>query len=136
MQIERIVTMSTQPAPEPTFTGDVIIGGYFRRNLPSRLAGAFVAFAPGARTPWKINPLGQTLVVTNGVGWAQIEGEGVVEIHAGDIVWFPPGVRHWEGATPTQAMSYVALHETDSGSGVEFGRKVSDEEYSLGSLKP
>lgn len=135
MQIDRIVTMSAQEAPEPTFTGDIIIGGYFRRDPPSHLAGATVAFAPGARTPWKVNPLGQTLVVTNGVGWAQIEGEDTAEIRAGDLVWFPPGVRHWEGATPIRAMSYVALQETDGGTGVEFGRKVSDDEYSLGPPK-
>ena len=113
MQIDRIATMSVLQAPEPASTGDVAIGGYLRRCPPSRLVSASVAFAPGARTPWKVNPMGQTLVVTDGVGWAQIEGEDVVEIRAGDIVWFPPGVRHWEGATPTRAMSYVALHETD-----------------------
>lgn len=119
----------TTRAPESTFTGDVQIGGYFRRPAPSRLAGAHVSFAPGSRTPWKVNPVGQTLVVTGGVGWAQIEGEDVVEVRVGDFIWCPPGQRHWEGATPDQAMTYVALQEEGSGEGVQFLSRVTDEQY-------
>lgn len=123
---------STSRAPESTFAGDVQIGGYFRRAAPSRLVGASASFAPGSRTPWKVNPVGQTLVVTSGTGWAQIEGEEVVEIHAGDFIWCPPGQPHWEGATPTEAMAYVALQEEGGGGGVQFRTRVTDAEYLAG----
>lgn len=128
MQLHRHGAGPTDRAPEATFTGDVYISGYFRRAAPSRLAGAAAHFAPGARTPWKVNPLGQTLIVTSGVGWAQCEGEEIVEIGAGDILWCPPGRRHWEGATPGHAMTYVAIHEQT----VEFGERVTDEQYRQG----
>jgi len=111
MQIHRIGNSPTNRPAEATFTGDVSISGYFQRSAPSRMAGATVAFAPGARTPWKVNPAGQTLIVTSGVGWAQGEGEEIIEIRAGDTIWCPPGQRHWDGATPDEAMTYVALHE-------------------------
>lgn len=125
MQIYRIGTLPTNRPPEETFTGDVRISGYFHREAPSRLAGAIVTFSPGARTPWKVNPLGQTLIVTSGVGLAQCGGEEIVEIRAGDMIWCPPGEKHWEGATPDHAMTYVAIHEGT----VEFREKVTDEEY-------
>ena len=125
MQIHRNEAGPHTRAPETSFTRDVMISGYFQRAAPSRLAGAVATFPPGARTPWKVNPLGQTLIVTSGVGWAQCEGEPVVEIRAGDLVWCPPGRRHWEGATPDQTMAYVALHETT----VQFQDKVTDQEY-------
>ena len=133
MQLNHRGSLPTKKAPEQNFTGDVYISGYFVRAAPSRLVGATVSFTPGARTPWKVNPLGQTLVVTSGVGWAQAEGEEIVEIRAGDLVWWPPGQRHWEGATPNQAMTYIALQETQDGQGVEFQNKVTDQEYSRGS---
>lgn len=129
MKIERPATSLTSTPPEPAFTGDVRISGYLERPSPSRLAGETVAFAPGARTPWKVNPLGQTLVVIDGVGWAQCEGEEIVEIRSGDVVWFPLRQRHWEGATPDHAMTYVAVHEAQKGRAVEFGAAVSDDEY-------
>jgi quercetin dioxygenase-like cupin family protein len=132
MQIHRVTEMATSRPPERNFTGDVEIGGYFERSTPSQLAGAMVTFAPGARTPWKVNPLGQTLIVTSGVGWAQCEGEDIVEIRAGDIVWCPPGVKHWDGATPDEAMTYVAVHEKKDGRAVEFGDAVTDDEYQIG----
>lgn len=132
MQIDRDDAASAVRPPEPNFTGDVRIGGYFERAAPSRLAGATVTFAPGARTPWKVNPLGQTLVVTSGVGWAQVEGEPIVEIRAGDVVWCPPGRRHWDGATPSRAMTYVAVQETGQGGSVRFGDKVTDGDYRQG----
>ena len=135
MQIYRSGVSPTNRALESTFTGDVQIGGYFRRAAPSRLAGASVTFAPGARTPWKVNPLGQTVVVTSGVGWAQLEGEEIAEVRAGDVIWFPPGQRHWEGATPAQAMTYVAVQE-EGGAGVQFLERVTDEEYRKGLLAP
>ncbi|MBC3788878.1 (R)-mandelonitrile lyase [Spirosoma utsteinense] len=129
MQIDRIGSSPANRPPEDSFTGDVSISSYFQRSVPSRLAGAIVTFAPGARTPWKTNPLGQTLVVTSGVGWAQCEGESIVEIRAGDLIWFPPGELHWQGATPDQAMTYVAIQESVV---VLFGRQVTDEEYHQG----
>lgn len=128
MQINRSGTLPGDRPPEPTFTGDVRISGYFQRAAPSRLSGATVTFAPGARTPWKVTPAGQTVVVTSGVGWAQVEGEAVVEIRAGDVIWFAPGQRHWEGATPDQAMTYFATQEA----GVGFGEQVTDEDYRQG----
>ena len=115
--------------------GNVRIFGYFERQSPSCLASATVTFAPGARTLWKVNPLGQTLIVTSGVGWAQAEGEPIVEIRPGDIVWCPPGRRHWDGATPDQAMTYVAVQKVKHGRYVQFGDKVSDEEYGRGSTR-
>lgn len=129
MQIHRNGAGLTERPPEEGFVGDVEVSGYFRRDAPSRLAGATVTFAPGARTPWKTNPLGQIIVVTSGVGWAQCEGEEVIEIGVGDVVWYPPGQRHWEGATPDRAMTYVALHEAKDGRTVEFGEEVTDDDY-------
>lgn len=132
MHISRTGSTPVTRAPESTFTGDVLIGGYFRRAAPSRLAGATVTFTPGSRTPWKVNPAGQTLVVVDGVGRAQAEGEPVVELHAGDVVWCPPGQRHWEGATPDQQMTYVAVQEEGSSGGVQFLAAVTDDEYRRG----
>lgn len=129
MQIHRNGSSPTDIAPERTFTGDVHISGYFQRAAPSRLAGAAVTFTPGSRTPWKVNPLGQTVIVTSGVGWAQSEGDEIVEIRPGDVIWYPPGQRHWEGATPDQAMTCVAVQESAV---VEFREKVADEEYQQG----
>lgn len=128
MHIHRNGAGPTTMAPEATFTGDVQISGYFQREAPSQLAGAAASFPPGARTPWKVNPLGQTLVVTSGVGWAQSAGEAIVEIRAGDLIWCPPGQPHWEGATPDHAMTYIAMHEET----VDFRDKVTDEEYREG----
>ena len=128
MEIYRNDPSATTRAPEPSFTGDVQIGNYFRRQEPSRLAGAVAVFPPGARTPWKVNPIGQTLIVTDGVGLAQSEGLVIVEIRAGDMIWCPPGEKHWEGGTPDQAMTYVAVQE-EAGEIVQFLAEVTDEEY-------
>lgn len=129
MRIDRADAAGSRP-PESGFTGDIAVSGYFVRAAPSRLCGAIVHFAPGARTPWKTNPLGQTLVVTHGTGRAQVAGEPVVALRVGDVVWFPPGVRHWEGADPDVSMTYVAVQEADGDSGVTFGESVTDAEYS------
>ncbi len=134
MQISRTEKSASTAAPEASFTGDVRISGYFRRAAPSRLAGAFVSFPAGARTPWKINPFGQTVIVTSGLGWAQCEGEGIVEIRSGDVIWFRPGERHWEGATSETEMSYFAIQEEHNRRGVEFGPSVTDQEYQRQSL--
>ena len=132
MKIYRPDNLPTNRPPEDSFTGDVNISTYFRRAAPSRLVGAIATFAPGARTPWKVNPLGQTLIVTSGIGWAQSEGEEIVEIRVGDLIWFPPGQKHWEGATPHHAMTYVAIQEEGDGQGIKFIGKVTDEEYLKG----
>ncbi|HEX8426446.1 (R)-mandelonitrile lyase [Hymenobacter sp.] len=132
LRIYPLGSLPTRKAPEQNFTGYVSISNYFERAAPSRLVSATVTFAPGARTPWKVNPLGQTLFVTSGVGWAQSEGEEVVEIRAGDIVWCPPGQRHWDGATPEHALTYIAVQEAQDGRAVEFREQVTDEEYRQG----
>ena len=132
MQIYHSSTLPTSRAPEENFTGNVTIGGYFRREAPSRVVSATVTCAPGSRTPWKVNPLGQTLVVLSGAGWAQCQGEEIVEIREGDVVWCPPGRRHWEGATPDQAITYVAIQEFEGDTSVSFGERVTDEEYRKG----
>ena len=92
-------------------------------------AGASVTFEPGARTAWHTHPLGQTLIVTAGCGWAQREGGPVEEIRPGDVVWFPPGEKHWHGATATTAMTHIAIQEKLNGKAVEWMEKVTDEQY-------
>jgi quercetin dioxygenase-like cupin family protein len=101
----------------------------FDAPAPARVAAASVSFEPGARTAWHTHPLGQTLVVTAGCGWAQRWGEPVEEIRPGDVVWFPPGEKHWHGATPTTAMTHIAMHEKLDGKAVEWLEQVSDEQY-------
>jgi quercetin dioxygenase-like cupin family protein len=88
-----------------------------------------VTFEPGARTAWHTHPLGQTLIVTAGLGWVQREGGPVEEIRPGDVVWFPPGLKHWHGASPTTAMTHIAVQESSGGKNVEWMEKVSDDQY-------
>jgi 4-carboxymuconolactone decarboxylase len=112
------------------FTGAVSVEPLLQANDPSRLAGARVTFAPGARTAWHSHPLGQTLIVTAGVGWVQQEGGEKQEIRPGDVVWTPPGVKHWHGATATDHMTHIALTEQQpDGKRVEWMEKVSDAQY-------
>jgi quercetin dioxygenase-like cupin family protein len=101
----------------------------FRPHDPARTSGAYVTFEPGARTAWHTHPLGQTLIVTAGFGWVQREGASVEEVRPGDVVWFPPGLKHWHGATPTTAMTHVAITETLNGKNVDWMEKLSDEQY-------
>ena len=115
--------------PADYFTGRVRIDPLFSSPDPARTAGALVTFEPGARTAWHTHPLGQTLIVTAGCGWVQREGGAVEEIRPGDVVWFPPGEKHWHGATPTTAMSHIAVQEKLNGSPVEWMEKVTDEQY-------
>ncbi len=96
---------------------------------PARAAGASVTFEPGARTAWHTHPLGQTLIITAGCGWVQREGGPVEEVHAGDVVWFPPGEKHWHGATPTTAMTHIAVQEQLDGKVVDWLEHVSEEQY-------
>ena len=111
------------------FTGAVRIDPLFDAADPARVFGASVTFEPGARTAWHTHPLGQTLIVTSGRGWAQREGGPVEEIRPGDVVWFPPGEKHWHGATPTTAMTHIAIAEKLDGKSAEWMEKVSDDQY-------
>ena len=103
-----------------------------KRPEPARVRGASVTFEPGARTAWHTHPLGQTLIVTSGLGWAQREGGPIEEIRPGDVVWFAPNEKHWHGATPTTAMTHIAIQEALDGKVVDWMEKVSDEEYLSG----
>jgi quercetin dioxygenase-like cupin family protein len=98
-------------------------------SQPADVRGARVTFEPGARTAWHTHPLGQTLIVTSGLGWAQCEGEAVAEIRPDDVVWFPPGQKHWHGASPTTAMTHIAIQEAADGKVVEWMEHVTDEQY-------
>ncbi|WP_319937524.1 (R)-mandelonitrile lyase [Sphingomonas cannabina] len=131
MRIQRSGTQPSQRGPAEWFTGSVRIDPLTVAPEP-RFGVASVTFEPGARTAWHTHPLGQTLIVTSGVGWTQCEGEAVVEIRAGDVVWCPPGHRHWHGASPTTAMTHIAIQEVLDGSMVEWMEHVSDEDYLAG----
>lgn len=111
------------------FTGSVRIDPLFDAPEPARVFGASVTFEPGARTAWHTHPLGQTLIVTSGCGLAQRWGGPIEEIHPGDVVWFPPGEKHWHGATPTTTMTHIAIVEKLAGRTADWMEKVSDEQY-------
>jgi len=132
MQITRNADLQTVVGPAEFFTGRATITGQFQREEPARVSGAIVHFAPGARTAWHVHPLGQTLIVTEGVGWTQVEDGPVQEFHAGDILWCPPEHKHWHGATPTSAMTHIAIQESVNGSPVSWMEHVTDEEYLAG----
>lgn len=129
MDILRNGSRPSGKGPAEYFTGSVRIDPLFNPPEPARIATALVTFEPGARTAWHTHPLGQTLIVTAGLGWVQREGGPIEEIRAGDVVWFPPGEKHWHGATATTAMSHVALQEKLNGSPVDWLEHVTDEEY-------
>ena len=129
MEIKRSGSQPSGKGPPDYFTGVVRVDSLFKAPDPARVAGAYVTFEPGARTAWHTHPLGQTLVVTYGCGWAQREGGPIEEIRPGDVVWFPPGEKHWHGATPTTAMMHNAIQESLNGKVVDWMEKVSDEQY-------
>ena len=129
MEIKRIGTEPSQKGPEDWFTGTVRIDYLFQAIYPARAGGAQVTFEPGARTAWHTHPLGQTLIVTFGCGWVQLEGGPIEEIHPGDVVQIAPGEKHWHGATATTAMTHIAVQESLNGSPVTWMEKVSDEQY-------
>jgi quercetin dioxygenase-like cupin family protein len=129
MEIRRNGTQPSAKGPADYFTGSVRIDPLFEAPEPARGRGAHVTFEPGARTAWHTHPLGQTLIVTSGLGWAQREGGPVEEIRPGDVVWFLPGEKHWHGATPTKAMTHIAIQEALNGKAVDWMEKVSDEQY-------
>ncbi|KAB2703272.1 (R)-mandelonitrile lyase [Brucella lupini] len=112
------------------FTGSVRVDDRFKGSGEARIGGATVTFEPGARTAWHTHPLGQTLIVTQGIGLVQAEGGPIQEIRPGDVAWIPPGVKHWHGASPTVGMSHIAFSESLDGKSVEWMEQVSDEQYS------
>ncbi len=129
IKISRVSSQSTSESPEQNFTGSVFVSSRFQAAAPARAGGGVVTFAPGARTAWHTHPLGQTLIVTTGVGRVQKSGEPAQEIRPGDIVWIPPSVKHWHGASPTVGMSHIAIAESLDGKSVDWMEKVNQEQY-------
>src|SRR4051812_11590251 len=129
MDIKRSGTQPSGKGPDEYFTGTVRIDPLFQAPDPARVAGASVTFEPGARTAWHTHPLGQTLIVAAGAGRAQRWGGPIEEIRPGDVIWIPPGEKHWHGAAPTTAMTHIAIHEQQGGKTVEWMEKVSDGQY-------
>jgi quercetin dioxygenase-like cupin family protein len=132
MDIKRNGPQPSAKGPADYFTGSVRIDTPFKGEAPARVGGAFVTFEPGARTAWHTHPLGQTLIVTSGCGLAQRQGGPIEEIRPGDVVWFPPGEKHWHGATRTTEMTHIAIAEPLDGKVVDWMEKVSDEQYLKG----
>jgi quercetin dioxygenase-like cupin family protein len=129
MEIKRGGSQPSRKGPADWFTGSVRIDLLFQAAAPARGQGAAVTFEPGARTAWHTHPLGQTLIVTFGVGWVQREGGPVEEIRPGDVVWFAPNEKHWHGASSTSAMTHIAVQEALDGKVVDWMEKVSDDQY-------
>jgi quercetin dioxygenase-like cupin family protein len=129
MQIKRSGSQASNKGPSDWFTGTVRIDPLFPATDPARAAGNSVTFEPGARTAWHTHPLGQTLIVTAGAGRAQRWDGPIEEIRPGDVVWFEPGEKHWHGASPTTAMTHIAIQEQLNGKPVDWLEKVSDLQY-------
>jgi quercetin dioxygenase-like cupin family protein len=129
MEIKRVGSQPSGEGPADWFTGRVRIDPLFEASEPARVRGASVTFEPGARTAWHTHPLGQTLIVTSGLGWVQRWGGPIEEIRPGDVIWFAPGETHWLGATLTTAMTHIAIQEALDGKPVEWMERVSDEQY-------
>jgi quercetin dioxygenase-like cupin family protein len=129
MDIKRSGTQPSARGPADWFTGTVRIDPIIQASAPARVSAASVTFEPGARTAWHTHPLGQTLIVTAGCGRAQREGGPIEEIRPGDVVWFAPGEKHWHGASPTTAMTHIAIQEVLNGKPVDWLEQVSDAQY-------
>ena len=129
LKIARAGTQPSSKAPLEYFTGTVRIDPLFSAVEPSRVSSAAVTFEPAARTAWHTHPVGQTIIVTSGLGWARVEGGQIEEIRPGDVITFAPGVKHWHGASPTVAMTHIAIQESIDGSPVVWLEKVTDEQY-------
>jgi quercetin dioxygenase-like cupin family protein len=129
MVITRAGTQASVPGPAQNFTGSARVDPLFGPHAPSTVAAAAVTFEPGARSAWHTHPAGQVLVVTAGVGRVQQWGGKVQEIRPGDVIWTPPGVKHWHGAAPSTAMTHIAIQEAVNGKNVEWLEKVGDEQY-------
>ena len=131
MDIKRSGSQPSTKGPADYFTGHVRIDAPFKGSDDARVSGATVTFEPGARTAWHTHPLGQTLLVLSGLGRVQREGGPILAIRPGDIVWIPPGEKHWHGAAPDCAMSHVAIAEARDRKSVEWMEKVADEQYNF-----
>ena len=129
MEIRRVGTQPSVKGPAEWFTGTVRIDPLFQARDPALVQGATVTFEPGARTAWHTHPLGQTLIVTSGCGWAQRWGGPVEEIRPGDVIWFEPAEKHWHGARPATAVTHIAIQEKLDGRVVDWMEHVSDEQY-------
>ena len=129
IRITRNATQSSQQAPSDHFTGTARVDSPFRGTAPARISGARVLFSPGARTAWHSHPLGQTLIVTAGTGRVQRWGDPVDEIGQGDVIWIPPGQKHWHGAAPNSSMTHIAITEQIDGKTVDWMEKVTDEQF-------
>lgn len=132
MKVTRSNAHASRKGQAEYFTGSVRIDAPFAGTEPARVSGATVTFEPGARTAWHTHPLGQTIIVTAGCGWAQTEGGAREQINPGDVVWFPPGEKHWHGASATIGMTHIAIAETLDGKAVDWLEQVSDEQYGAG----
>jgi quercetin dioxygenase-like cupin family protein len=130
MKIDRNGSRPSTKGAQDYFSGSVRVEPVFQVGEPMRLNAGSVTFEPGARTAWHTHPLGQTLIITAGLGWVQTEGGQIEEVRPGDVVWFPPGEKHWHGATPTTAMTHIAVQESLNGKNVDWMEKVSDAQYS------
>ncbi len=129
LRITRSGAQPARPAPADHFTGSARVDSPFQATAPARISGARVVFDPGARTAWHTHPLGQTLIVTAGTGRVQRWGEPVEEIRQGDVVWIPPGQKHWHGAAPNSSMTHIAITEQLDGKTVDWMEQVSDAQY-------
>ena len=129
MNITRNGSQPSAAGSSDWFTGAVRIDQPFAATAPAQVSGAIVTFEPGARTAWHTHPLGQTLIITAGHGWAQSDGGPIEQLHPGDIVWFSPSERHWHGATPTTSMTHIAIQEKLDGRVVDWKEHVTEDQY-------
>src|ERR1700746_3251262 len=136
MEIRRIGSLPSAKGPANYCPGAVRLDMLVEAPDPALVAAASVTFEPGARTAWHTHPLGQTLIVTSGLGWAQREGGPIEQIRPGDVVWFTPNEKHWHGATPTTALTHIAIQEALGGKVVQWMEHVTDKEYRLGTQEP
>ena len=129
MKITRPGTQASRPGPAEYFTGSVRLDPLHQPEPPARAIAILVTFEPGARTAWHTHPLGQTLIVTHGVGRVRRDGGEIEEIRPGDVVWFAPDERHWHGAGPDVAMTHIAIQESLDGVSVDWQEPVTDADY-------
>jgi quercetin dioxygenase-like cupin family protein len=129
MEIKRAGSQASTRGSSDCFTGTVRVDSLFQAPAPARVSGAAVTFELGARTAWHTHPLGQTLVVTAGFGRVQRWDGPIEDIRPGDVIWFPPGEKHWHGASPTTALTHIAIQEQLDGKNVEWMERVSDDQY-------
>lgn len=129
MEIKRNCTQSSSKGASDYFCGVVRIEPVFEPPAPARVFGANVTFEPGARTAWHTHPLGQTLIVTAGRGWVQVWGGSKESIQSGDVIWFPPGEKHWHGAQATEALTHLSIVEKLDGVSAEWMEQVTDDQY-------